>query len=282
MNGTATLTFVAAIATVWATASLPAQNPAVQTVISSGTTETRYDIVVLGDGYQASEQAQFDQDVLTFLTSLFQREPYATFSAYYNVHSVFRASNESGADRPDENPPVFVDTAYDATYGHGGVGRCLYITNSSQALADAALAPANEGRVLVLVNDDRYGGCAGMFAVSYTGSQMATVQTHELGHSLGMLADEYDYPNGTYMGGEPGTVNITASPIGQKWSIWHGHRGNQRIRGCWHLPERALSPAQQLSDAQQRPTAVPGVPGKHRQDHQLGCERHRSDATSDQ
>ena len=52
----------------------------------------------------------------------------------------------------------------------GGVGRCVYIQNESLALQDAALAPANEGRVLVLVNDSRYGGCASTFAVSYNGS----------------------------------------------------------------------------------------------------------------
>lgn len=199
-----------------------AQAPTVTTVINNGTTQTRYDMVILGDGYQASQQAQFNADVNTFLTALFQRQPYATFAAYYNVHSVFRASVDSGADRPDETPPVFKTTAYEATYDYGGTDRCLYIQNTSLALADAALAPATEGRVLVLVNDSRYGGCASTFAVSYNGSQMNEVQIHELGHSLGQLADEYDYPNGTYTGGEPSAVNITTSPVGAKWSIWQG------------------------------------------------------------
>lgn len=203
-------------------AAVAAQAPTVTTVLNNGTTQTRYDMVILGDGYQASQQAQFNADVNTFLTALFQRQPYATFAAYYNVHTVFRASVDSGADRPDETPPVFKTTAYEATYDYGGTDRCLYIQNTSLALADAALAPATEGRVLVLVNDSRYGGCASTFAVSYNGSQMNEVQIHELGHSLGQLADEYDYPNGTYTGGEPSAVNITASPVGAKWSIWHG------------------------------------------------------------
>lgn len=202
--------------------ALAAQAPTVTTVLNNGTTQTRYDMVILGDGYQASQQAQFNQDVTTFLTALFQRQPYATFAAYYNVHTVFRASVDSGADRPDETPPVFKTTAYEATYNYGGTDRCLYIQNTSLALADAALAPATEGRVLVMVNDSRYGGCASTFAVSYNGSQMNEVQIHELGHSLGQLADEYDYPNGTYTGGEPSAVNVTASPVGAKWSIWHG------------------------------------------------------------
>lgn len=214
------------------TGAAAAQTPHVQTVLSNGTTATRYDMVILGDGYQAFEEPQFDLDVTTFLTALFQKEPYQTFAAYYNVHTVFRASAQSGADRPDEVPPVFVTTAYEATYNYGGTDRCLYIQNTSLALADAALAPANEGRVFVLVNDDRYGGCAATFAVSYNGSLMGEVQSHELGHSLGQVADEYDYPYNTYTGGEPSAVNITTSPTGQKWAIWHGTQGIGAFEGA--------------------------------------------------
>ncbi|MGK0202191.1 MAG: hypothetical protein ACI9S9_001257, partial [Planctomycetota bacterium] len=211
------------------TASLQAQT--VNTIISNGTTDTRYDIVILGDGYQASEQTQFDNDVTAFLTSLFQREPYNLFADYYNVHTVFRSSIDSGADHPDASPPIFVNTAYEATYNFGGTPRCLYIQNTSQALADAALAPATEGRVMVMVNDSRYGGCAATFAVSYNGSSMSEVQAHELGHSLGQLADEYQYNGNTYTGPEPGSVNLTTSPTGQKWSIWHGTQGIGAFQG---------------------------------------------------
>ena len=209
----------------------PTAAQTVKTVISNGTTETRYDIVILGDGYQLTEEAQFDSDVAAFLTSLFQKEPYLTFSAYYNVHTVFRASQDSGADRPDETPPVYVNTVYDATYNYGGTARCLYIQNQSAALADAALAPATEGRVLVMVNDDRYGGCASTFAVSYNGSQMSEVQAHELGHSLGQVADEYEYAGQTYTGGEPSSVNLTTDPAGSKWQIWHGTQGISSFQG---------------------------------------------------
>ena len=157
----------AALAAALATAA-GAQAPTVTTVLSNGTTQSRYDMVILGDGYQASEQWRFDQDVQTFLTALFQKQPYQTFASYYNVHTVFRASVDSGADRPDETPPVYKNTVYNATYNYGGTDRCLYIQNTSQALADAALAPANEGRILVMVNDTRYGGCAASTAVPAT------------------------------------------------------------------------------------------------------------------
>lgn len=218
---------------VWfAAATAIAQAPIVQTVYNSGTTQTRYDMVILADGYQASEQTTFNNNVQTFLTALFQKQPYATFANYYNVHTVFRASVDSGASHPDATPPIVRNTAYGASYNTGGTARCLYITNTSLALADAALAPANEGRVLVFVNDSRYGGCAGQFAVSYNGSSMTEVQIHEIGHSLGSLADEYDYPNQTYTGNEPGQANITTSPTGQKWSHWWGTDGISAFQGA--------------------------------------------------
>lgn len=203
----------------------------VKTVVGNGATSNRYDVVILGDGYRALEEARFDSDVLTFVTALFNKEPYRTFGAYFNVHTVFRASNESGADHPDASPPIVRDTVYDASYNTGGTARCLYIKNTSLALADAALAPANEGRVLVLVNDSRYGGCAGTFAVSYNGVSMTEVQIHEMGHSVGGLADEYGGP-GTYSGAEPGQVNATKDAAGGKWSHWHGFDGISAFQGC--------------------------------------------------
>jgi hypothetical protein len=231
MSGARFARFVAGCVAFAAFTSIaPAQ--IVTTVLSNGTTQSRYDMVILGDGYQSTEQWKFDQDVTTFLTGLFQKQPYQTFAAYYNVHTVFRASVDSGADRPDETPPIYRNTVYNATYNFGGVDRCLYIQNTSAALADAALAPATEGRVLVMVNDTRYGGCASTFAVAYTGSSMIEVQAHELGHSMGQLADEYDYPNQTYTGGEPSSVNVTTSPTGQKWAVWHGTDGISAFQGA--------------------------------------------------
>lgn len=210
--------------------ALPAQ--VVRTIVANGPTNNRYDVVILGDGYQASEQARFDSDCVTFAAALFNKEPYKTFGRYFNVHTVYRASNESGADHPDVNPPIYRDTVYGATYNTGGTARCLYITNTSLALADAALAPANEGRVLVMVNDSRYGGCAGQFAVSYNGSSMNEVQIHEMGHSVGGLADEYWYTGQVYSGPEPAQVNATIDTAGSKWSHWLGSNGIGVFQGC--------------------------------------------------
>jgi len=214
------------------TAAATAQQPHVQTVLDNGPSANRYDLVILADGYQDSEESDFDQDVTALLTGMFEKEPFATFGSYFNVHTIFRASEDSGASHPDANPPINRSTAYGSTYNNGGTDRCLYIQDTTQALLDSTLAPANEARVIVLVNDDRYGGCAGQFAVSYNGSQMVEVQIHELGHSLASLADEYDYPHYEYSGSEPSNANISTDSLGQKWSHWWGSDGISSHEGA--------------------------------------------------
>ena len=206
----------------------------VKTHLKSGPVGNRYDIVILGDGYQLKEQTRFYADVAKWMNNLFSKEPYKTYKPFFNVHSVFNPSKESGADQPDRTPPIVKNTVYDASYNTGGTPRCLYIKNRTQALKDAALAPDVEGRVVVFVNDSRYGGCASTFSVSYNGGSGAEVQSHEFGHSFGRLADEYNYGrSGTYNGPEPGQANITADKTGKaKWPLWMGYMGISTYEGA--------------------------------------------------
>lgn len=211
--------------------SLSAQ--VVKTILKNGPVNNRYDIVILGDGYQASEQARFDSHALAAMNKLFSKPSYGAYKKFFNVHTVYRASRQSGADHPDASPPIVKDTVYDASYNTGGTPRCLYIKNGSQASADARLAPDAEGRIIVIVNDTRYGGCAGTYSVSYTGSSGPEVQAHEFGHSFGRLADEYDYGrSGTYTGPEPSAPNLTKDSTGRaKWPLWVGSNGISAFQG---------------------------------------------------
>ena len=76
------------------------------------------------------------------------------------------SSAQKGKKPPKEPEPQYrleMTIDDDASYNTGGTARCLYIKNTTQASRDAALAPANEGRILVMVNDSRYGLQAGLF-----------------------------------------------------------------------------------------------------------------------
>ena len=64
--------------------------------------------------------------------------------------------------------------------------------------------------VLIILNETGFGGCGGGgFQIVTLGGGWA-VMAHEFGHGTGGLADEYCRP-GTYTGGEPGAVNVTAN-----------------------------------------------------------------------
>jgi hypothetical protein len=137
-------------------------------------------------------------------------------------------SNQSGADIP---PGTYRDTALGASYYWDGVTERLLYVNESKA--NTALNNALSGAgfsaemKLVTVNQTKYGGGGENWAVFAGGNSSASeVALHELGHSFGLLADEYDYGGSTtYTGPEPSEVNVTknSNPLTCKWSNWIGY-----------------------------------------------------------
>jgi hypothetical protein len=208
----------------------------------SGPSANRYDIVIVGDGYTAAEQGLFAQHALDKWQTIRTTEPFATYVDYFNVWMVTVASNESGVDA-DPYPGIMRDTALDMQFWCSGTERLLCM-NNTKATAFANLAPGSE-QVLGLANSTKYGGAGGAYATSSGGNAAAAqITVHELGHSIGGLADEYEYyyraglhedaqqdvqvVQPLYTGGEPSQVNLSTqqSPAmlsGQtKWWRWMG------------------------------------------------------------
>ena len=111
---------------------------AVTTIINNGPTSNRIDIVLVGDGYMASELGAYATHVNTIMGAFFDDAPLDAYSTYFNVHRVDVISNESGVDEPDNG--IYKDTALDMAYDCGGIARLLCI-NVSKAEAAAAVAP---------------------------------------------------------------------------------------------------------------------------------------------
>jgi IgA peptidase M64 len=204
------------------------------TIVNNGPNTNRVNAVFLCDGYTAGAQltTTYPAHINTMLTHMFNQgeEPFVRYKNFFNVHRVDVVSNQSGADVAPEN--IFRDTALDARYYFDGVTeRLLYV---SDAKANAALTNGVGGAFtthmrLVTVNDTRYGGGGGTWAVYAGGNgQAPEVALHELGHSFSGLADEYGGP-GTYGGGEPSELNVTINSAGTKWSQWLGY--NQPVIG---------------------------------------------------
>ena len=214
----------------------------------SGPSSNRLDLVIVGDGYTAAEQALFRQHAADKWAAIARTEPFASYAPFFNVWLVEVVSAESGVDN-DPRPPTQRATALDAQFWCSGTERLLCV-DQAKARAAASAAPGAD-QILVLANSTKYGGAGGAVATASGGSGAAGLITvHELGHSLGNLTDEYDYyyraglaedstqdvtipaPYLLYAGavqGEPPGVNVSAEPDAAqivarklKWWRWVG------------------------------------------------------------
>jgi hypothetical protein len=204
------------------------------TVINNGPNSNRVNAVFLGDGYTAGQiDTIYPSHIAAMTDHMFSpppgdlsRDPFPRYRNYFNVHRVNVISNESGADVAPLN--IFRDTALDARYYfNGATERLLYVDEGkAQAAMNSALAGADftPAMRLITVNDTRYGGAGGQFAVYAGGNPNAPeVALHELGHSFSGLADEYGGFQLPYGGAEPQQINVTKDPTGLKWSQWLGY-----------------------------------------------------------
>jgi len=176
---------------------------------SNGPSSNRIDVVVLGDGYTASEMAIYAADAETFIAGLFGQEPFLEYESYFNVFRVDVVSSDSGADHPSRG--VYKDTALDAAYDCSGITRliCVNTTKVNEVL-NRSLPASQRELVIVLVNDPEYGGSGGAVAVTSTHSSGVEIVLHEVGHSFGLLADEYDSsPPACNNTVEPAQANVT-------------------------------------------------------------------------
>ena len=194
----------------------------VELIRGSGPDENRINVAILGDGYIREELGKYANDVKRLLAGFFGDQPFADYAAYFNVRRVDVVSNESGADHPAQN--VYRDTALGAHYDCGDIRRLICVDYGAVIdVLDRSLAVNARDIVMVLVNDDEYGGSGGAFGVASTHELSAELMLHELGHSFGLLADEYG-------GGgpacdntvEPPVVNVTreSTAASIKWSYW--------------------------------------------------------------
>ena len=198
----------------------------VVTIQQTGAPGSRYDLVFVGDGYTAAEQSLFHTQVVARWAQLTAVEPFRTLKDKFNVWQVNAVSAESGSDN-DPTQGVERDTALDGEFWCGGLDR-LVCVDETVAKDYAALAPGAD-QVLILVNSTTYGGSGGSVTVSSGGNALSgDIVVHELGHSIGGLADEYGGDTGTYPGGEPAEPNASVADEATmraqnlKWSSYLG------------------------------------------------------------
>jgi len=203
---------------------------------NSGSPTNRVDLVVVAEGYTSSQMSKFQTDAATFLTGVFAQDPYKTYANYYNVYLLLTTSSQAGADHPERGS--FVNTAFDATYNCGGIQRLICVATAKVNAAVGASFPsgAYHDQVIVLVNDAEYGGSGGAVAVASTNSAAVELVLHEVGHSFGLLADEYTSNPELCDTAEPSEANATTDTgrSSIKWKLW--------IASATPLPTTGTSP----------------------------------------
>ncbi|MGX2993962.1 M64 family metallopeptidase [Streptomyces sp. JNUCC 64] len=211
----------------------------VGTIQDTGPTDARLDLVVMGDGYTADQQGDFRADAQAKIEAVFQIEPYKSYRDLFNIWVVDAVSRDSGVSG-DPTKDIVRDTALSSYFWCGDIERLLCV-DIDKVSAHAAQAPAAD-IVFVLANTTTYGGAGysgvqnavgydGIATMSSDNDRATLIGAHELGHSIGHLADEYTYDSyGRYQGAEPADRNSSTHDAAHqvanrvKWWRWMGEQ----------------------------------------------------------
>jgi MYXO-CTERM domain-containing protein len=180
--------------------------------------EDNLHVVVVSEGFTAAENAAFFAAAAKLIDGVVAADPFAFFAPWWHVDALFVASAQGGADHPGSN--YWVDTTFDARFGSGGIARLLTVANGKVIAAVAKNAPTFD-LIIVLVNDATYGGSGGPVSVVSRHPLAIDILRHELGHTFGGLADEYEDANPSYPVGDDEPNVATAAhldPLG--WAAW--------------------------------------------------------------
>lgn len=195
---------------------------AYQTVMlrDSGPASNRVNIVILGDGYLASELAQLQTDARTALANIDQEPFYREYASFINVKLVLTSSpsNTLGDGSPG-------NTLFGLYFGCEGMARLICIGNNSQVASVLNQDAPEWDFVAIIANSALYGGSGGQFVTFTRDANSTQVFIHETAHQYGGLADEYPdaYPAYPVCGTECPEPNVT--PVGSawqslKWNYW--------------------------------------------------------------
>lgn len=180
------------------------------------------DILFVPDGYTRAEKAKMRYDMKRFASYIMNCSPYKEMSGKVNIRAVKGYSEQSGITQPQNG--IFRNTLVNCRYNVLGLDRylmCPGVWNLHEVADDAPY-----DIIVIICNSDKYGG-GGIYnfycTVYNAGRYPDYVIVHEMGHTLGGLADEYYSSDVTVQdfypaGIEPTEPNLTTLvDFGSKW-----------------------------------------------------------------
>ena len=199
----------------------PAAGATLYSLAANGASSNRLNVVFLSEGYTTAQLPKFLLDATNALDSLLGQEPFNEYRRYFNAFAIAVASNQSGSDHPNQTVDTYFNTSYDSVSDF----IITMPTNSlGQGKIDALvrdLIPDADLKIL-LVNDPYPGGSDGfgLTAICSVAPGSSDFLSHEVGHVLAGLGDEYEtpYPGFTDVE-EPNTTRETRREF-IKWKAW--------------------------------------------------------------
>jgi hypothetical protein len=202
-----------------------------QTILTNGPISNRLNVVVLSEGYTSAQLAQFLVDATNAVNALLAHQPYQEYSNYFNAFAIKIASTQSGSDHPSWGINGFyVNTYFNSTYDLSD-----YLITIPPNFADANYSHG-QGKVdallqtnmpdchlpILLVNDFTDGGSDGFnkTAIGSIGYELPEILTHETGHVLANLGDEYTNANPGFPDTEEPNTTQQTNRLLIKWKAW--------------------------------------------------------------
>lgn len=186
-----------------------------------GNIHKKIDVVIVPEGYGPADTAKMLDDMKKFCEYLLGKDPFKKYRNDFNVWGIFATGESAGITHPSEG--VQINSLIGASYGTFGADRYL-MTQHLFKLHDAiGRAPCDH--IIIMANSNTYGGGGiyNFYAMSSLNSMASMILPHELGHSIGGLADEYvdedlSYGNSHRTAFEPMEPNITSLvEFDKKW-----------------------------------------------------------------
>lgn len=188
--------------------SIPSYPQSVTKIVDHGPDGEKLTFVVLGDGYAATDQTKYDQDVQKLLIAgVFGHDFYKDNFAAFNVYRINSVSKESGVSTLMDDR----DTALKIIYT-GDWNRCWLEESpeTDQLIINATAGVKKIDFVMVVANEGGYGGCQRGGRLYVTAGDTWDVVAHEYGHGIGGLFDEYSVTSaGAYAGPSVDTKNCS-------------------------------------------------------------------------
>ncbi len=223
----------------------PAESPTPsRDLLISGPAEKCIDVVIVAEGYTASEMEFFYSDARKAMNSILAHEPFKHLKDRFNFRAAGLVSASSGVSIPGKG--LWLDTPLHSHFNTFYMDR--YLTTLHVKDLHDALAGIPYEHIVILANTDNYGG--GGIYNSYTlttahHAQFEPVVAHEFGHSFAGLADEYYYDDMYsdyyHPDCEPWEQNLTTMfDFGSKWEDMLGRDGvgvyeggGYKSKGVW-------------------------------------------------